>query len=219
MNLFLTHLRSAIRVSRIFADTRISGRHTHTHTERERKEERVSMIGQVLISSSSLSSMKTFKVVAVRRNDHNKRYRRRLDIKSGGWFENNKDIEGRDETFKRQQEILQKRRKGGRIDEEVNKRRAKVSGFLKGTLSKTEMDAIKKKNTDAANALSKEAVKGGIPLPMASFGMPSFDGGERFDLRGKYANEGWVDPKDLEKQKAKQQQKAQKKFSWNPFAK
>ena len=26
--------------------------------------------------------------------------------------------------------------------------------------------------------------------------MPEFDGGERFDLRGKYVDEGWVDPED-----------------------
>ena len=39
-------------------------------------------------------------------------------------------------------------------------------------------------------------MKGGIPLPMASFGMPEFDGGERFDLKGPYVDEGWVDEKD-----------------------
>ena len=127
---------------------------------------------------------------------------RNLKVRAG-WFSNNKDVEGREESWKRQQEILAKRRKGGRIDEEANKRRAKVSGFMKKTLSKKEMNAIKKQNTKAANALSKEAVKGGIPFPMASFGMPEFDGGERFDLRGPYADEGWVDPKDLEKKKKK----------------
>lgn len=126
-----------------------------------------------------------------------------VEVNAMGWFSNNKDIDGRDETFRRQQEILAKRRKGGRIDEEANKRRAKVSGFMKKTLSKKEMDEIKKQNTQAANKLSKEAVKGGIPFPMASFGMPEFDGGERFDLRGPYADEGWVDEKDLEKQKKK----------------
>ena len=141
--------------------------------------------------------------------------RRRYDddgstLNAGGWFQNNKDVDGRDETFKRQQEILAKRRKGGRIDEEANKRRAKVSGFMKKTLSKKEMDEIKTENTKAANALSKEAVKGGIPFPMASFGMPEFDGGERFDLRGPYAEEGWVDEKDLEKEKQKLKKKKNK---------
>ena len=78
---------------------------------------------------------------------------------------------------------------------------------MKKTLSKKEMDEIKTENTKAANALSKEAVKGGIPFPMASFGMPEFDGGERFDLRGPYAEEGWVDEKDLEKEKQKLKKK------------
>ena len=137
-----------------------------------------------------------------------------LKTNAGGWFQNNKDVDGRDETFKRQQEILAKRRKGGRIDEEANKRRAKVSGFMKKTLSKKEMDEIKTENTKAANALSKEAVKGGIPFPMASFGMPEFDGGERFDLRGPYAEEGWDDEKDLEKEKQKLKKKKNKGGGW-----
>jgi hypothetical protein len=81
---------------------------------------------------------------------------------------------------------------------------------MKKTLSKKEMDEIKTENTKAANALSKEAVKGGIPFPMASFGMPEFDGGERFDLRGPYAEEGWVDEKDLEKEKQKLKKKKNK---------
>ena len=116
-----------------------------------------------------------------------------------GWF--SKDEDGKNEQWKAQQEILRRRRKGGRIDQEAVKRRSKVSGFMKKTLSKKEMDIIKEKNRTAANKLSKEAIKGGIPLPMASFGMPEFDGGERFDLRGKYADEGWVDEKDLKKKK------------------
>ena len=85
---------------------------------------------------------------------------------------------------------------------------------MKKTLSKKEMDEIKTENTKAANALSKEAVKGGIPFPMASFGMPEFDGGERFDLRGPYAEEGWVDEKDLEKEKQKLKKKKNKGGGW-----
>ena len=80
----------------------------------------------------------------------------------------------------------------------VKARRQKVAGFVNNKLSKREMDAIEKKNQEKANALSKEAFrgKGFIPLPMASFGMPEFDAGERFDLRGPYADEGWVDEND-----------------------
>jgi hypothetical protein len=85
------------------------------------------------------------------------------------------------------------------VESEISSRRKKVSGFLKGTLSKEETDAINKKNRDKANELSKEAFKGQkgwISIPGMAIGMPEFDGGERFDLRGPYADEGWVDPDD-----------------------
>ena len=118
---------------------------------------------------------------------------------TAGWFNNNKDTAGRDPMFEQQQEILRRRRKGANLESEVSKRRAKVSGFMKGTLAKEEMTAIKENNKAKANELSKEAFKGKkgfLSLPMASFGMPEFDGGERFDLRAPYADEGWVDPED-----------------------
>ena len=38
--------------------------------------------------------------------------------------------------------------------------------------------------------------KGWISLPGMAIGMPEFDGGERFDLRAPYADEGWVDEND-----------------------
>ena len=113
-----------------------------------------------------------------------------------GWFSNNKDIAGRDETWEKQQEILRKRRSGANLESEVSKRRAKVSGFMKGTLSKEETAAIKAKNKQAADDLAREAFKGQkgwISLPGISLGLPELDGGERFDLRAPYADEGWVD--------------------------
>mmetsp|Transcript_41291 Transcript_41291/g.78937 ORF Transcript_41291/g.78937 Transcript_41291/m.78937 type:complete len:185 (+) Transcript_41291:100-654(+) len=109
-----------------------------------------------------------------------------------GWLENNKDREGRDEQWELQQQILRARRTGKNFNDPME-RRTKVSKFMNGTLDKEETNLIKEKNRKAAAALSKEAVKGGIPLPMASFGMPEFDGGERFDLKGPYVDEGWVD--------------------------
>mmetsp|Transcript_29652 Transcript_29652/g.40946 ORF Transcript_29652/g.40946 Transcript_29652/m.40946 type:complete len:183 (+) Transcript_29652:96-644(+) len=111
-----------------------------------------------------------------------------------GWLENNKDVEGRDEQWEIQQQILRNRRKGA--ESNMMDRRTKVSMYMKGKLPKDEMKKIQEKNRKAAAALSKEAVKGGIPLPMASFGMPEFDGGERFDLKGPYVDEGWVDEKE-----------------------
>ena len=100
-----------------------------------------------------------------------------------GWFDNNKDVDGRDPMYEQQQEILRRRRKGGNLESEVNKRRAKVSGFMKGTLAKEEMNAIKAKNKAKADELAKEAFKGQkgwISLPGMAIGMPEFDGGERF---------------------------------------
>mmetsp|Transcript_6975 Transcript_6975/g.12056 ORF Transcript_6975/g.12056 Transcript_6975/m.12056 type:complete len:182 (-) Transcript_6975:415-960(-) len=126
-----------------------------------------------------------------------------LDVTSKGlfgWLENNKDRDGRDEQWEIQQEML-KARKGGVNFDKVNERRQKVSKYLNKSLSKEEMKEIDDKNRKAANALSKEAMKGGIPLPMASFGMPEFDGGERFDLRAKYVDEGWVDEEAEKKKK------------------
>ena len=64
---------------------------------------------------------------------------------TAGWFNNNKDTAGRDPMFEQQQEILRRRRKGANLESEVSKRRAKVSGFMKGTLAKEEMKEIKEK--------------------------------------------------------------------------
>jgi len=65
------------------------------------------------------------------------------------------DVGGRDPMFEAQQEILRKRRSGVNVESEVSARRTKVSGFLRKTLPKEEMAAIKKKNKDQADELSK----------------------------------------------------------------
>lgn len=38
-----------------------------------------------------------------------------------------------------------------------------------------------------------EGMQGGIIIPLAPFGIPKFDNGERFDLKALYTDEGWVD--------------------------
>ena len=134
------------------------------------------------------------------RATHRRRHRNVgvVTVTAMGWFDNNKDVDGRDVMWEKQQEILRKRRGGNNVESEVSARRKKVSGFMKGTLEKGETEAINKKNRAAANALSKEAFKGKgfLPFPGMSIGMPEFDGGERFDLRAPYADEGWVDEED-----------------------
>jgi hypothetical protein len=149
----------------------------------------------VLTSRTPLGALKpTTSGAAVRRA-------RALAPRAGpfDFLKNNKDTEGIDPMYAQQQEILRKRRSGANLTKEVNARRANVSRFINKKLPAAEQKKIEEKNRAKANALSKEAVKGGIPLPMASFGMPEFDGGERFDLRGKYVDDGWVDPEDLKK--------------------
>ena len=76
-----------------------------------------------------------------------------------GWFDNNKDVDGRDPMYEQQQEILRRRRKGGNLESEVNKRRAKVSGFMKGTLAKEEMNAIKGDDGDLGGDQASKAVR------------------------------------------------------------
>ena len=56
-----------------------------------------------------------------------------------------------------------------------------------------------RRHRDPPADLAKEAFKGQkgwISLPGMAIGMPEFDGGERFDLRAPYADEGWVDEND-----------------------
>jgi hypothetical protein len=48
----------------------------------------------------------------------------------------------------------------------------------------TYFDALQKKD---------EVPKWGIIIPIAPFGMPEYDGGERFDLRLPHVDNGWVD--------------------------
>ena len=83
--------------------------------------------GGGVVSKSNMSSAKntTKRNRFIFQQNHVLFKRRRYDddgstlkTNAGGWFQNNKDVDGRDETFKRQQEILAKRRKGGRIDRE-----------------------------------------------------------------------------------------------------
>ena len=96
----------------------------------------------------------------------------------------------RDDMYKQQQEILASRRKnkGGGLSEEVKARRAAASAAMRSkakSKTKIDKDYYKKRGEEKSNS---------IPIPMASFGMPEFDGGERFDLKGPYCDEGYEDP-------------------------
>ncbi|KAA6420469.1 MAG: hypothetical protein FRX49_09630 [Trebouxia sp. A1-2] len=84
----------------------------------------------------------------------------------------------RDEQWEAQQEVL-KRRRGNLWQNDVEARRAEVRKYQTNP-------AYKKQKKD-------EVPKWGIIIPIAPFGMPEYDGGERFDLRLPHVDNGWVD--------------------------
>lgn len=88
------------------------------------------------------------------------------------------------------------RRKTGTWQSEVRERRAKASRYLNDPEYKKKCDEenrAKFKAQREAEKLANPEPKFGIIIPLAPFGMPEYDGGERFDLRAKYADQGWVD--------------------------
>lgn len=101
----------------------------------------------------------------------------------------------REEQIKVQQEVLA-RRKSGAWQQEVRERRAKASRYLNDPEYKKKCDAdnrAKFKAQREQEKLDNPEPKFGIIIPLAPFGMPEYDGGERFDLRLPYVDNGWVD--------------------------
>lgn len=100
----------------------------------------------------------------------------------------------KEEQYRVQQELLQ-RRKTGAWQKDVTERRKEVSRYLNDKDYKKQVDAEKRKRFLAAEKEAREAEPKGfaIIIPVNPMGMPMYDGGERFDLRGKYVDEGWVD--------------------------
>ena len=123
-----------------------------------------------------------------------------------------------DEQWERQQEILRNRRKPqeerNKYFEQVEARRKEASlkqqdmwSWQTKTYGKGEdpLDEWKKRRaagtiSDLTDQYGDEKKMGGIPLPMASFGVGGefgvggkFDNGGRFDLRLPYADQGYVD--------------------------
>jgi hypothetical protein len=126
--------------------------------------------------------------------------------------------ESLDEQWEAQQAILAARRKpkGDRdaYFQKVEKRRNEASkkqsdmwAWQTKTYKKGEdpLDEWKKRRADGRisdldNQYGDEKKKGGIPFPMASFGVGGefgvggrYDNGERFDLRLPYADQGYID--------------------------
>merc|ERR1711920_116989 len=113
------------------------------------------------------------------------------------WLFAGKSEEERDARWEAQKAVLRDRKSGG--DKRIraaDARRREVSKKIKE--EKEEREQIKKDwlNGKAPKKMLKnqyeDVPEGGIPLPMASFGMPKFDYGERFDLAAPFTDEGWV---------------------------
>eukprot|EP00216_Chloropicon_sp_CCMP2111_P000392 CAMPEP_0198247112 /NCGR_PEP_ID=MMETSP1446-20131203/46314_1 /TAXON_ID=1461542 ORGANISM="Unidentified sp, Strain CCMP2111" /NCGR_SAMPLE_ID=MMETSP1446 /ASSEMBLY_ACC=CAM_ASM_001112 /LENGTH=309 /DNA_ID=CAMNT_0043931437 /DNA_START=106 /DNA_END=1035 /DNA_ORIENTATION=- len=109
----------------------------------------------------------------------------------------------RDDMFEAQQEILRQRKNKSQVQSNATKERRKaVSRQMKG------IDKPK-----PPKKIEYDEPEGSIPIPLASFGIPKYDGGERFDLRGPYVDEGYVDAKAKKKQMEKAKAKAKAKAS------
>jgi len=126
------------------------------------------------------------------------------------------DEAAKEAAFEAQQEILRRRRnptKNLEYIEGVEGRRRKESAKFRETLAwqqdktKDPLAEFKRRRAeDKVNPLGYEdEPKGGIPLPMASFGVGGefglggkYDNGERFDLRLPYVDQGWTEDADEE---------------------
>ena len=110
----------------------------------------------------------------------------------------------KDEAFRQQQEILARRRdpkRNKKYFKEVNDRRDDVEQFFDERTLKvkhgedplvpwTEM----KENGFIDEGGYTEEDESGIPIPMASFGIPKYDRGARFDLKLPHVEIGYTDP-------------------------
>lgn len=104
------------------------------------------------------------------------------------------------EEWGRQQAVLAERRarsreQGGGGVSAAKERRAAVQAEIRA-----EREEIKAARREGRNLKNKKRIEEeyedepakSIPIPMISIGMPEYDGGERFDLKAPYTDEGYV---------------------------
>lgn len=102
-----------------------------------------------------------------------------------------RDLE-REEQWQAQQEILA-RRKNNSWQKGVSERRAKVKKYMNDPEFKKKCDEENRQKFLAKKAEEGPEPKFGIIIPIIPVGIPEYDGGERFDLRLPYVDNGWVD--------------------------
>lgn len=111
----------------------------------------------------------------------------------------------KDEAFRQQQEILARRRDAKRQDKyfkQVRERRDTVEEHFDNRTLKVKEgeDPIVEWRKMKENGFIDEDVgyteeeESGIPIPMASFGIPKYDRGARFDLKLPHVEHGYTDP-------------------------
>lgn len=130
-----------------------------------------------------------------------------------GWGKKEEEVDNYDykkaekeDQYRTQQELLEARRNGSLI-KEANTRRRKVQDTLgeRRAARQLEKDQLAEgvipetlKNWKNYNTKKDEEATSGIVVPLLPFGINKYDEGERFDLRSPYADEGWVDPNEVD---------------------
>lgn len=120
-------------------------------------------------------------------------------VTMGPWKKGEKD-----EAFLQQQEILARRRdkkRNKQYFDDIHKRRAEVEEDFQNRQLKVKegedplipWKEMKDKGYIDEGGYSEED-EGGIPIPMASFGIPYYDRGGRFDLKLPHVEHGYEDP-------------------------
>ncbi|CAN8075828.1 unnamed protein product [Agarophyton chilense] len=124
----------------------------------------------------------------------------RVVPRMGPWKKGEKD-----EAFRQQQEILARRRdakQSKKYFEEVQERRDTVEEYFDNRMLKVKEgeDPIHEWRRMKENGFIDDDVgyteeeESGIPIPMASFGIPKYDRGARFDLKLPHVEHGYADP-------------------------
>ncbi|CAK0782841.1 hypothetical protein CVIRNUC_006036 [Coccomyxa viridis] len=98
----------------------------------------------------------------------------------------------KDDAYQAQLDVL-KRRKSGAWQKDVVERRGKVRKYNTDPEYKKQVDDDKRERAKAQRKADPPVSLFDIVIPLAPFGIPEYDLGERFDLKGPYCDSGYVD--------------------------